>query len=172
MRKRELTLDEEVVSYHFKYNIPEEEIRKAREDFRSGDVDKACLLAVLSGKKLSDILEMRKELPWGLIQKELGLTGDVYDEKYFHHRANRLHRFYGINEERAYALLSAGYPNHWIRLAWLLETHGHGKVEDILKEKKKSERWKPLAERMFHVKPEDFTLWIGETRNPSLPPKK
>lgn len=37
--------------------------------------------------------------------------------------------------------------------------------------RKKSEKWKPWAEARLGISPEDFTKWIAETRNPSLPKK-
>ncbi len=44
-------------------------------------------------------------------------------------------------------------------------------MEDILAARKKSEKWKPWAEAHLGISPEDFTKWIAETRNPSLPKK-
>ena len=164
---------DQVRSLHYKYEIPEETAQHLiSAGYRFLELDKAALLSCLSGQSIETILAMRKEDPWGIIEKKLGLTPDVYHKKYIAHRAHRLHRFYGIEETRAAALLEEGYPNHWIRLSYLLEQHTGEKAETIIHGRKKSEKWKPWAEAHLHVSPEDFTKWIAETRNPSLPVKK
>ena len=45
------------------------------------------------------------------------------------------------------------------------------KMEEILTVKKKTPKWKEWAEINLGVKPEDFSQWILETRNPALKPK-
>lgn len=45
------------------------------------------------------------------------------------------------------------------------------KMEEILTVKKKTPKWKEWAEINLGVKPEDFSQWIMETRNPALKPK-
>ena len=173
MKKATLSPEDQVRSIHYKYEIPEEEVRALlSRGIRFGEIDQAALLSCLTDRPIEDILALRKEDPWGVIRKKLGLTAAVYEEVYLLHRADRLHRFYGIDTKRALALLAEGYPNHWIRLAYLLEQHTGKKTEDIVHDRKKSERWKAYAERVLHVNPEDFTKWIAETRNPALPVKK
>lgn len=169
---REMTEEDVIRSVHHKYEIPEETVKHLlSEGVRSADIDKAALISCLSGKKIQDILALRKEQPWGRILKKLGLTGTVYEEKYNAHRAHRLHRFYGIEEMRAEKALEEGYPNHWIRMAYLLETKTGMKTEDILAMKTKNKKWKSWAEEHLGVSPEELSLWIRETRNPSLKPK-
>ena len=173
MKKSTLSPEDQIWSIHYKYEIPEEQVQTLLErGIRFGEIDQAALLSCLSGKSLEEILAMRKEDPWGVIKKKLGLTPASYEKAYLLHRADRLHRFYGMEKERAFALLSEGYPNHWIRLAYLLEKHSGQKMEVIIHSRKKAERWKAYAERELHVQPEDFTRWIQETRNPALPVKK
>ncbi len=164
---------DQIRALHYKYEIPTENAQALiAQGYRFLELDKAALLSCLSGQSIEIILAMRKEDPWGIIEKKLGLTPDVYHQKYIAHRAHRLHRFYGIEESRAAALLEEGYPNHWIRLSYLLEQHTGEKAETIIHGRKKSEKWKPWAETHLHVAPEDFTKWIAETRNPSLPLKQ
>ena len=163
---------DQIRSLHYKYEIPEETAEALiAKGYRFLELDKAALLSCLSGQSIETILAMRQEDPWGIIEKKLGLTPELYHKKYIAHRANRLHRFYGIEENRAAALLEEGYPNHWIRLSYLLEQHTGQKAETILHTRKKSEKWKPWDEAHLHVSPDDFTKWIAETRNPSLPVK-
>ena len=57
------------------------------------------------------------------------------------------------------------------RLAYLLEVKTGKKMEEILTVKKKTPKWKEWAEINLGVKPEDFSQWILETRNPALKPK-
>ena len=149
--------EDQVRSIHYKYDISEERVKAALDGHRFGEVDEAALLSCLSGRPMEDILEMRKDFPWGVIRKKLNFTAESYEKAYFHHRAERLHRFYGVETERALSLL---------------EEHTGKKMEDIVNERKKSEKWKPWAERVLGVSPDDFTKWIAETRNPSLPVKK
>ncbi len=173
MRKSEPTLEDQIRSIHYKYEIPEDKVKALlASGLRFLEIDKAALLATVAGISIGEILSMRKADPWSRIQKKLGLTADIYEKKYLACRAERLARFYGIEEARALALLEEGYPIHWIRLAYLLEQHTHAKAEDILAQRTKSEKWKPWAQRALSVSPEDFTKWIAETRNPSLPLKK
>lgn len=172
MKRSEPTLDDQIRSIHYKYEIPQD---KAEALLASGlrflEIDKAALLSILAEVPIDTILDMRKDDPWGRIQKKLGLTAVLYEERLLRHRARRLHRFYGIPEDRALPLLQGGYPNHWLRLAYLLEQHTGASMEDILAARKKSEKWKPWAEARLGISPEDFTKWIAETRNPSLPKK-
>ena len=67
--------------------------------------------------------------------------------------------------------MKEGYPNHWIRLAYLLEVKTGKKMEEILAVRKKTMKWKEWAEINLGVTPEDFSQWIMETRNPALKPK-
>lgn len=61
--------------------------------------------------------------------------------------------------------MKEGYPNHWIRLAYLLEVKMGKKMEEILTVKKKTPKWKEWAEINLGVKPEDFRSgsWKQET---------
>lgn len=124
MKRSEPTLDDQIRSIHYKYEIPQD---KAEALLASGlrflEIDKAALLSILAEVPIDTILDMRKDDPWGCIQKKLGLTATLYEERLLRHRARRLHRFYGIPEDRAIPLLQGGYPNHWLRLAYLLEKH-------------------------------------------------
>ncbi len=148
MKRSEPTLDDQIRSIHYKYEIPQD---KAEALLASGlrflEIDKAALLSILAEVPIDTILDMRKDDPWGCIQKKLGLTAALYEERLLRHRARRLHRFYGIPEDRAIPLLQGGYPNPLAppRL--------------------------PLREAHLGISPEDFTKWIAETRNPSLPKK-
>ncbi len=173
MRKSEPTTADQIRSIHYKYEIPEEKVQALlASGVRFLEIDKAALLATIAGVSIDEILALRKTDPWSRIKKKLGLTADIYEKKYLAHRASRLSRFYGIEEERALALLDEGYPIHWIRLAYLLEQHTGTKTETILAARTKEEKWKPWAERTLGVSPEDFTKWIQNTRNPSLPLKE
>lgn len=172
MKSPQMTREDEIRAIHYKYEIPEDRIEKLLDGgTRYPDLDKAALLSCMTGKDVEDILALRKEKPWGRIEIQLGITGDRYDEKYFAHRARRLHRFYGVEESRALDALKKGYPNHWIRMAYLLEVKTGKKMEDILAVKKKTPKWKEWAKRSLGVDPEELSQWIRETRNPSLKPK-
>lgn len=92
----------------------------------------------MTGKDIEEVLALRRKSP-GAVQVRLAITGDRYDEKYFRHRACRLHRFYGVEEDRAFNALKEGYPNHWIRLAYLLEVKTGKKMEEILTVKENTE---------------------------------
>lgn len=172
MKKAEPTLENQVRSIHYKYQIPAEKVQTLLTDgHRFLDIDKAALLSILARVPIDTILTLRKEDPWGRIRKKLGLTAALYEERLLAHQADLLQRFYGIPEDRALPLLRAGYPRHWLRLAYLLEQHTAASMETIIAARQKSEKWKPWAEKHLSVSPEDFTRWITETRNPSLPPK-
>lgn len=167
-----MTREDEVRAIHYKYLLKESQINEILDSgVRYADLDKAALLSVMTKKPVEDILWLRKKNPWGRVEKKLGLTDAVYADLYKRARAERLSRFYGIDEERAFSLLSEGYPNHWIRLAFLLEQHTGMKTEDILARRTKEIKWKPWAEKELHVPEEEFSRWILETRNPSLKPK-
>ena len=172
MKAAQMTREDEIRSISQKYEMDKEKVRDILErGVRYADADKAALFACMTGKDIEEVLELRREEPWGRVQVRLGITGDRYDEKYFSHRARRLHLFYGVEEDRAFNALKEGYPNHWIRLAYLLEVKTGKKMEEILAVKKKTPKWKEWAEINLGVKPEDFSKWILETRNPALKPK-
>ena len=100
MKRSEPTLDDQIRSIHYKYEIPQD---KAEALLSSGlrflEIDKAALLSILAEVPIDTILDMRKDDPWGCIQKKLGLTAALYEERLLRHRARRLHRFYGITVE-------------------------------------------------------------------------
>lgn len=88
--------------------------------FRFGDVDRAALLSCLSDASMEDILAMRKDDPWGVIERKLGLTAAVYEKAYLLHRAERLERFYGIAAKRALSFWKKATPttgSAW-RICW------------------------------------------------------
>ena len=169
MKRSEPTLDDQIRSIHYKYEIPQD---KAEALLSSGlrflEIDKAALLSILAEVPIDTILDMRKDDPWGCIQKKLGLTAALYEERLLRHRARRLHRFYGIPEDRAIPLLQDGYPNHWLRLAYLIEQHTGSLMENIVKARSKSMKWAPYVQQEFGISEETFKSWIAETRNPSL----
>lgn len=170
---RQILSEEDVIRtvYH-KYEIPEEKIKALlASGVRGADVEKGALYSILAEKEIEDVLALRRLYPWTLVQKKLGLTAALYEERLHHHQAEKLHRFYGIDTGRAETLLKEGYPQHWIRLAFLLEEHTAAKAEDILAQRTKDVKWKPWAEEHLAVHPDDFTRWIEETRNPALKPK-
>lgn len=138
MKAAQMTREDEIRSISQKYEMDKEKVRDILErGVRYADADKAALFACMTGKDIEEVLALRREEPWGRVQVRLGITGDQYDEKYFRHRARRLHRFYGVEEDRAFNALKEGYPNHWIRLAYLLEVKTGKKMEEILAVKRK-----------------------------------
>lgn len=144
MKRSEPTLDDQIRSIHYKYEIPQDKVEVLLSSgLRFLEIDKAALLSILAEVPIDTILDMRKDDPWGCIQKKLGLTAALYEERLLRHRARRLHRFYGIPEDRAIPLLQDGYPNHWLRLAYLLEQHTGTSMEDILAARKNPKNGNP-----------------------------
>ena len=172
MKTAQMTREDEIRSISSKYELDKEKVRDILErGVRYADADKAALFACMTGKDIEEVLALRREEPWGRVQVRLGITGDRYDEKYFRHRARRLHRFYGLEGGRALNAVEGGDTNNWIRLADLHGVNTGKKIEGILTVKKKTPKWKEWAEINLGVKPEDFSQWIMETRNPALKPK-
>lgn len=172
MKRSSPTEADQIRILHHKYELSEETaLSLIKAGYRWIDLDKAALLSCLSKISIETVLTMRKDDPWGIIKKKLSLTPALYHQRLIEYRARRMHRFYGIEEKRVRALLEEGYPMHWIRLSYLLEQHTGVSVETIIHQRKKSEKWKPWAQKHLRVAPEDFTTWIAETRNPSLPRK-
>ena len=106
MRSTEMSMDDQIRSIHHKYQIPEDEAKEIlSRGFRFNDVDKAALLSCLSGKTAGEILDMRKDDPWGRIEKKLGLTPEIYSKRYIAHRAKSMkwapyvQQEFGISEE-------------------------------------------------------------------------
>ena len=99
MKAAQMTREDEIRSISQKYEMDKEKVRDILErGVRYADADKAALFACMTGKDIEEVLALRREEPWGRVQVRLGITGDRYDEKYFRHRACRLHRFYGVEE--------------------------------------------------------------------------
>ena len=106
MKAAQMTREDEIRSISQKYEMDKEKVRDILErGVRYADADKAALFACMTGKDIEEVLALRREEPWGRVQVRLGITGDRYDEKYFRHRARRLHRFYGVEETRAFNAL-------------------------------------------------------------------
>ena len=109
MKAAQMTREDEIRSISQKYEMDKEKVRDILErGVRYADADKAALFACMTGKDIEEVLALRREEPWGRVQVRLGITGDKYDEKYFSHRARRLHRFYGVEKDRAFKALKEG----------------------------------------------------------------
>ena len=105
MRSTEMSMDDQIRSIHHKYQIPEDEAKEIlSRGFRFNDVDKAALLSCLSGKTAGEILDMRKDDPWAASKRNSALTRKIYSKRYIAHRADRLHRFYGMDAKIAETL--------------------------------------------------------------------
>lgn len=168
-RLSEMSTDEQASRIHCKYEVPFGEAKALLEKgIRYADLDKAALLHAMTGRDLDGVLALRKKNPWGRVIRALDLDPAMYGRLLHRHLARRLFRFYKVPEDRAFALLEQGFPQHWIRVAWLLETHTGTPMETITAEKTKETRWKDWAAAHLSVKPEDFEQWIRETKNPYL----
>lgn len=168
-RISEMSLEEQAGRIHYKYEIPFDEAKALlAKGMRYTELDKAALLHAMTGRDLSGVLALRKKNPWGRVIKALDLEPALYGRLLHRHLARRLFRFYQVPEDRAFAMLEEGFPQHWIRISWLLETHTGAPMEKILAEKTKETRWKDWASAHLSVRPEDFDRWIRETKNPYL----
>ena len=63
---RQMTEEDEIRAVHHKYQIPEDTVKTLlKEGIRYADIDKAALIACLSGKSVQEILAQRQKQPWG-----------------------------------------------------------------------------------------------------------
>lgn len=78
---------------------------------------------------------------------------------------------YEMDKEKVRNILERGVRYADADKAALFACMTGKKMEEILTVKKKTPKWKEWAEINLGVKPEDFSQWILETRNPALKPK-
>lgn len=170
---KKLSEEEELRLLRVKYDVPEDKAKIWLESgARFADIDKGIFYAKLAGIPLEDVLALRKENPWGVVEKKLGLTAENVRNGGWRLRARCMNRWWGFNELRSLSAFAEGYPMHWIKVAWILSEHSDMRMENILAKRKRSEKWEDWAEKNLGIPAERVQELIREYRNPTLPPKK
>lgn len=136
------------------------------------DLDKGALYAAAADVSLDDVLALRKENPWGVVERLLGLSPDTMEAGRRHFRARCMKRWWGFDEIRSYAALSDGYPMHWVKIAWVLSEKSGVAMEDILRTRKRTISWGAFGEENLGIPAEEVMALIKSHRNPSLPKKE
>lgn len=170
-KRRMMTDEEKVTILVGKYNISTEKAAKLaqrKESFR--DVERAVFYAALSGKSEEDLLSMNKKDPWSRVQYKLKISPEAYNRAILLARAERLSRWWGIDEGAAREYLEEGYPMHWIKVAWVLSRHSSWMMDQILESRRKDVSWKEWAAAHLQITPETYDAWIGEYKNPAYIP--
>lgn len=169
----QLPEDEQIRILGVKYEISAYEARhRLAGGIRYMDLDKAAFYAWAAETTIDGVLALRKEKPWGIIERELGLNAQHLETARALFRARCMKRWWGFDEARTYAALGAGYPMHWVKVAWLLSEKSGMKMEDILKNRKRTQKWGEWAEENLHIPAGEVMALIKDHRNPSLPVKK
>lgn len=169
---KQLPENEEIRILQVKYGLSPQDIKRFKSEgstFR--DMDKGGLYAYISNRPLEQVLQLRKYYPWMMIEKKLGLTPDIIHDKTLRYRSECAERWWNMDAKKVYHLMDEGYPRHSIKLAWILSLHSSMKVEDILKSKDRTISWKAWADKNLGINPDDFTGWIQQYLNPSMPRK-
>lgn len=173
MIRENVTVEEAARRLREKYELPEEETKAhLASGWRYMDLDKAAALAWIKGCPLGEVLRLQKDLPWGRVKMALGLTAEAMADGECRLRAWQLARWWGYDEARSLAMLRAGFPMHWVKVAWLLAEHGPFSMEDILRRRSRAVPWWDWAAAAWGADPEEVKRWIKERRNPGLPLKK
>lgn len=173
MIRENVTAEEAARRLREKYELPEAETKAhLAEGWRYMDLDKGASLAWIKGCPLGEVLRLRKDLPWGRVKMALGLTAEAMADGECRLRAWQLARWWGYDEARSLAMLRAGFPMHWVKVAWLLAEHGPFSMEDILRRRSRTLPWWDWAAAAWGADPEEVKCWIKERRNPGLPLKK
>lgn len=170
-KRRVLTADEKAMILEAKYNMSKEKantLAKRSESFR--DVERAVTYAALSGRSENELLAMNQKEPWSRIQYKLGISPGAYSTAMLLARADRLSRWWGMDEEEAKQLLKEGYPMHWIKIAWVLSHHSDWMVRQILDSRTKDMSWKEWAASHLTITPETYDTWIEDYKNPAYIP--
>lgn len=155
------------------YELPDEEAERylsAGTTFR--DLKKSCLYSCLTGRPLDAILALRREKSWWQVEMALHLTPAAYRAAWIRHCADRLHRWWGVDAARAEAMMTEGYPMHWVKIAWLLSERSPMSMEDILHRRTRAVKWRTFAKENLSIDEEAYNAMIAAHRNPALPPKE
>lgn len=165
--------EEQIRILGVKYEMSETEAKKRlAEGVRYMDLDKAAFYAWAADCAIDDVLALRKEDPWGIVERKLGLNAQKMETARALFRAQCMKRWWGFDETRTYAALGQGYPMHWVKVAWLLSEKSGMKMETILRTRKRTQKWGEWAESILHIPAADVMALIKSHRNPSLPLKK
>lgn len=167
-----LSIEEQVHLLHEKFQYPSDDIRSwlCRAPFR--DVEKALLYAWMAQCSPEKVLDMRKREPWTRILKHMDLTPDRWQARWNDFCADRLHRWWGVNEKQALRLLKAGWPMHYVKMASLLSHHLSMDMETILRQRTRECRWKEWAVHRMGMDSAVYDRMMKAGRNPSLPMQK
>lgn len=165
--------EEQIRILGVKYEMTPETVKKyLAGGVRYMDLDKGALYAAAADVSLDDVLALRKENPWGVVERLLGLSPDTLEAGRRHFRANCMKRWWGFDEIRSYAALSDGYPMHWVKIAWVLSEKSNASMEDILRTRKRTTSWGAFGEENLGIPAADVMALIKAHRNPSLPKKE
>lgn len=170
---KKLPEEEQIRILGVKYEMTAAEVRRyLAEGFRYMDLDKAAFYAWAADVSLDDVLALRREDPWGIIERKLGLNPQKVETARALLRARCMKRWWGFDEARTYAALGAGYPVHWVKVAWLLSEKSGMKMETILRTRKRTQKWGAWAEENLGIPGATVMELIKAHRNPTLPKKE
>lgn len=130
-----------------RYGVSEKEILNALEaGKRHEDIDVAAMLSKISGKSLTNVLNMKAD--WHDVMKRLGITREKYEAALKEVAIQDLARRSELSESTVKNLLEAHYFPRDIEVAGRLAKASGRDVQEILDSKKINQRWVDVAEQL------------------------
>lgn len=130
-----------------RYGVSEKEILNALEaGKRHEDIDTAAMLSKISGKSLTNVLNMKAD--WHDVMKRLGITREKYRAALKEVAIQDLARRSELSESTVKNLLENHYFPRDIEIAGRLAKASGKDVQEILDSKKINQRWVDVAEQL------------------------
>ncbi len=132
------------------FGVDEQQVLTAlneNRDFR--DIGSAAMIAKLSGKSFQDVLAMKTDSNhWPEIEKSLGISRDQIRAEMDAQMAGRLAVDGAVSQEKAAALLKAGYQPRDIAMAAIIAKESGKDIQKVLDQKTINNRWMDVAKKL------------------------
>lgn len=136
-----------------RYGVSEAEIQSAFDNHvHPHDIDRAALLAKISGKSFSEVLAMKSD--WRDVEKKLGITGDQVRDAEMQLFITDLAEDTGASEKTIKSLLDEGYDPHDIEIAGYLAKESKKDIKKVLGMRKINNHWSDVADELGVKAPE------------------
>ena len=150
---REFNREEVAKNIAARYGISESEIQAAFENnVHPHDIDRAALLAKISGKSFSEVLSMKSD--WRDVESKLGITQDQIRDAEMQMFIADLATDTGASEKTIKSLLDEGYDPHDIEIAGYLAKESNKDIKKVLSMRKINNHWSDVAKELGVKTPE------------------
>ena len=150
---KDFNRDEVAKKIAARYGVNEAEIQIAFDNHvHPHDIDRAALLAKISGKSFSEVLAMKSD--WRDVESKLGITYDQIRDAEMQMFVADLAEDTGVSEKTIKSLLDEGYDPHDIEIAGYLAKESKKDIKKVLGMRKINNHWSDVADELGVKAPE------------------